>query len=152
MQLATLLGFHTLLTPVGCPTPAVDVSLWGWGCLGTDVLIPHLVCYATWFSPLCRALPQGLQLTQPSQLQASLCFFPVTGCLSFSFPGGVVWASGLPLFFWASPALLACWGGWGYAPCVRVLQLWWCLLGLLVRSPCCPSLTFGCVCFWLAVS
>ena len=25
MQLATLLGFHTLLTPVGCPTPAVGV-------------------------------------------------------------------------------------------------------------------------------
>ena len=35
---------------------------------------------------------------------------------------------------------------------VRVLQLRWCLLGLQVRSPCCPSLTFGCVCFWPAVS
>ena len=61
--------------------------------------------------------------------------FPVTGCLSFCFPGDVGWTSALPFFF-----------------CVRVLQLWWCLLGLPVRSPCCPSLTLGWVCFWPAVS
>ena len=78
--------------------------------------------------------------------------FPVARCLSFSFPGGVGWASALPFFFWASPALLACWGRWGFAPCVRVLLLRWCLLGLQVRSPCCPSLTLGWVCFWPAVS
>ena len=52
---------------------------WGWGCLGTGVLIPYLVCYATLFSPLCHALPQGLQLAQPSQLQASLGFFRSPG-------------------------------------------------------------------------
>ena len=98
------------------------------------------LCYVTWFSPLCHALPQGLQ---PSQLPATLGFFPVTGCLSFSFPGGVGWASALPFFFWASPAPLACWGRWGFAPCVRVLQLRWCLLGSQVRSPCYPSLTLG---------
>ena len=63
-----------------------------------------------------------------------------------------VGASALPFFFWASPALLACWGSWGFAPCVRVLQLRWCLLGLQVRSPCCPSLTLGWVCFWPEVS
>ena len=39
--------------------------------------------------------------------------------------------------FWASPALLACWGGWGFAPCVRVFQLRCCLLGLQVGFPCC---------------
>ena len=33
-----------------------------------------------------------------------------------------------------------------------MLQLRWCLLGLQVRSPCCPSLTLGLVCFWPAVS
>ena len=35
---------------------------------------------------------------------------------------------------------------------VSVLQLRWCLLGLMVRSPCCPSLTLGWVCFWPTVS
>ena len=62
------------------------------------------------------------------------------------------WASALPFFFWASPAPLACWGSWGFAPCVKVLQLRCCLLGLQVRSPCCPSLTLECVCFWPTVS
>ena len=62
------------------------------------------------------------------------------------------WASALPFFFCASPAPLACRGRRGYASCVRVLQLRWCLLGLRVRSPCCPSLTLGWVCFWPAVS
>ena len=33
-----------------------------------------------------------------------------------------------------------------------MLQLRWCLLGLTVRSPCCPSLTLGWVCFWPPVS
>ena len=54
--------------------------------------------------------------------------FLVTGCLSFSFPGGVGWASALPFFFWASPAPLACWGRWGFALCqgapVAVVSAW----------------------------
>ena len=62
------------------------------------------------------------------------------------------WASALPFFFWASPAPLAYWGSWGFAPCIRVLQLRCCLLGLQVRSPCCPSLTLEWVCFWPTVS
>ena len=77
--------------------------------------------------------------------------FQVTGCLSF-FLGDVGWASALPFFFYAYPALLACRGRRGYAPCVRVLPLRWCLLGLKVGSPCCPYLTLGWVCFWPAVS
>ena len=64
----------------------------------------------------------------------------------------MVSASALPFFFWASPALLACGGSWGFAPCVRVLQLRCCVLGLQVRSPCCPSLTLEWVCFWPMVS
>ena len=61
------------------------------------------------------------------------------------------WASALP-FFWASPAPLSCWGSWGFAPCVRVLQFRCCLLGLQTRSPCCLSLTLEWVCFWPTVS
>ena len=37
------------------------------------------LCYITWFSPVCHALPQGLQLAQPSQLQAPLGFFRSPG-------------------------------------------------------------------------
>ena len=139
---------------------------WGWGRLGTDVLIHHLVSYlvpvqlplpllplwgsaplvgaSAFLSPVCWATPGvGLVGSLPSHLVFShvpccssgpvacaafpaagyLGVFPVTGCLSFSFPGGVGWASALPFFFWASPALPACWGRWGFAPCVRVLQL-----------------------------
>ena len=77
--------------------------------------------------------------------------FPVNGCPSFCFPGDVGWASALPFFFCASPAPLACRVWLGYAPYVRVLQLQWYLLGLTVRSPCCPSLTLGWVCFWPTV-
>ena len=91
---------------------------------------------------------------------AACAAFPAVGYLRvfrslgvyFCFPGDVGWASALPFFFWASPALLACWGSWGFAPCVKVLQLQCCLLGLQVRSPCCPSLTLECVCFWPTVS
>ena len=51
--------------------------------------------------------------------------------------------------FWASPAPLACWGSWGFAPGVRVFLLRCCLLGLQVRFPCCLSLTLEWVYFWL---
>ena len=42
-----------------------------------------------------------------------------------------------------SPAPLACWGGCGFAPCVRVFQLRCCLLGLQVGFPYCLFLTVG---------
>ena len=51
--------------------------------------------------------------------------------------------------FWASPAPLACWGGWGFVPCVRVFQLRCCLLGLQVGFPCCLFLALEWVYFWL---
>ena len=114
---------------------------WGCGCLGTDVLIPHLV------STLCRSnsplplLPLwgSARLTGASACLSSLlvylwgwvdgvfatsldflpCIcsssgpaacatfpaagslgvFPVTGCLSFSFPGGVGWGFSPSLLF-----------------------------------------------------
>ena len=130
---APLAGAATFLAPVCWSTPAVVPCGWVGGVFAAS--LGFLPC-AVLFLRACR-LPWG---------------FPVTGCLSFCFPGDVGWASALPFFFCASPAPLACWGRLGYAPCVRVLQLRWCLLGLTVRSPCCPSLTLGWVCFWPAVS
>ena len=54
--------------------------------------------------------------------------FQVTGCLSFCFPGDIGWASALPFFSVLLLLRLACRGWLGFAPCVRVLQLRWCLL------------------------
>ena len=128
-------GFCTLDGCVSMSDSSLLVYSWGW--VGGVFAAPlgFLPC-AVLFLRACR-FPWGFQ---------------VTGCLSFCFPGDVGWASALPFFFCASPAPLACRGRRGYAPCVRVLQLRWCLLGLKVRSPCCPSLTLGWVCFWPAVS
>ena len=129
---APLTGELACLTPVCWSTPGVGLE-------GS--------CCATWFAPMCHTLPQGLQRALLSLLQVTLGFSGHRG----SVLGDVGWASALPFFFWAS-APLACWGSWGFAPCVRVLQLRCCLLGLQVRSPCCLSLTLEWVCFWPTVS
>ena len=165
---------------------------WGWGCLGSDILLPHLVFYlvpaqlplpllplrgsapltgaSACLTPVCWSTPGvGLEgsllhhlvfshVPCSSSGPAACAAFPAAGSLGvFRSPGvcpsaSLGWASALPFFFCASPAPLACRGRRGYAPCVRVLQLRWCLLGLKVRSPCCPSLPLGWVCFWPAVS
>ena len=135
-------GFCALDGCISMSDSSLLVYSWGWvggifaaplGFLPCAVLF-LMACSVRCF-PCCR-FPWGFQ---------------VTWCLS-CFPGDVGWASVLPFFFYASPAPLACRGIRGYAPCVRVLPLRWCLLGLKVRSPCCPSLTLGWVCFWPAVS
>ena len=169
---------------------------WGSGCLGTDVLIPHL------FSTLCRrnfpfrffpfgvlhpwrvhqhvgpvcwstpgvglvgsllrhlvfshvsALPGGLRLAQPSQLLATLGFSGHRVSV-LQLP----WWRGLglqPFPSFSGLLLLRLLAGVvgilhpvsGCSSCGGV-----CLVcSLQVRSPCCPSLTLGCVCFWPAVS
>ena len=130
-------GSATFLAPVCWSTPAVVPCGWVGGVFAVSLGFSHVPCSSSG-PAACAAFPAV----------GSLGVFPVTRCLSFCFPGDVGWASALPFFFCASPALLACRGRLGYAPCVRVLQLRWCLLGLTVRSPCCPSLTLGWVCFW----
>ena len=88
-------------------------------------------------------------------LPCAVLFLGPAACAAFPAAASLVTWVGLqpfPSFFWASPAPLACWGSWGFAPCVRVLQLRCCLLGLQVRSPCCPSFTLEWVCFWPKVS
>ena len=166
MQLAALLRFHYWLTQVGCPTPAVMVShgvvvvLVQMSCYPLVFLLCDCAASPSGFCTLdgcvslsysgllvyswgwvggvlLRPLPQGLQRTLFSLLQVPLGFSGHRG-LYFCFPGDVGWASALPFFFfWASPAPLACWGSWGFAPCVRVLQLRCGLLGLQVGFPCC---------------
>ena len=136
-------GFCALDGCVSVSDSSLLVYSWGWVGVFFAVPLGFLPCAVLFLRacgvrcfPCCR-FPWGFQ---------------VTGCLSFCFPGDVGWTSALPFFFYASPAPLACRGSRGYAPCVRVLPLRWCLLGLKVKSPCCPSLTLGWVCFWPAVS
>ena len=46
-------------------------------------LVWEVLCCATWFSPMCRALPLGLQRALFSLLQVPLVFLhPVSGCFS----------------------------------------------------------------------
>ena len=134
---APLTGALACLTPVCWSTPGVGLE----GSLLRHLVFSHVPC--------------------SSSGPAACAVFPAAGYLRvFRSPGVcppaslVTWvgASALPFFFWASPAPLACWGSWGFAPCIRVLQLRCCLLGLQVRSPCYPSLTLEWVCFWPTVS
>ena len=123
------------LTGASACLSSLLVYSWGW--------VGGVPCYVTWFSPIfllflgacslrslpCCRLPWGFSGHRVSVLQ--LPWWRGLGLQPFpSF-------SGLLLL-----RLLAG-GRWGFAPCVRVLQLRWCLLGLQVRSPCCPSLTLG---------
>ena len=135
---APLTGASACLTPVCWSTPGVGLE----GSLLRHLVFSHVPCSSSG-PAACAAFPAA----------GSLRVFRSPGvCPSASLVTYVGWASALPFFFWASPAPLACWGSWGFAPCVRVLQLRWCLLGLTVRSPCYPSLTLGWVCFWPPVS
>ena len=91
---------------------------------------------------------------------AACAVFPAAGSLGVFRSPGVCPSASLVPWVGLSPSLLygllllrLLAGVVGvFAPCVRVLQLRWCLLGLMVQSPCCPSLTFGWVCFWPTVS
>ena len=151
MQLAALLGFPCWLTQVGCSTPAVLVSHGVGGCLVTVVLFPPCFLFCA-----CAASPSGfcpltewvgmsvssLLVYSSVWLEGSCCDFFLSACALF-FP-----CCKYIGIFWASPAPFACWGGWGFAPCVRVFPLR-CLLGLQVGFPCCLFLTLEWVYFWL---
>ena len=150
IQLAALLGFPCWLTQVGCSTHAVMVSHGVGGCLVTVVLFPPCFLFCACAASPSAASPSGfcpltvwvgmsvssLLVYSSVWLEGSCCDFFLSACALFSLLQ-VHWV------FWASPALLACWGGWGFAPCVRVFQLRCCLLGLQVGFPCCLFLTLG---------
>ena len=132
-----LAGASACLPPVFWSTPGVGLE----GSLLRHLVFSHVPCSSSG-PATCAAFPDA----------GSLGVFRSPGvCPSASL---VTWVGLQPLlsFFYASPAPLACRGSRGYAPCVRVLPLQWCLLGLKVKSPCCPSLTLGWVCFWPVVS
>ena len=156
MQLAALLGFPCWLTQVGCSTPAVLVSHGVGGCLVTVVLFPPCFLFCACTASPSAASPSGfcpltewvglsvssLLVYSSVWLEGSCCDSFLNACALFSLLQ-VHWV------FWASPAPLACWGGWGFAPCVRVFQLRCCLLGLQVGFPCCLFLALEWVYFWL---
>ena len=134
---APLTGASACLTPVCWSTPGVGLE----GSLLRHLVFSHVPCSSSG-PAACAAFPAAgsLGVFRSPGVCPSASLMPWVGLRPF------------PSFFYASPAPLACRGSRGYAPCVRVLPLRWCLLGLKVKSPCCPSLTLGWVCFWPAVS
>ena len=110
-----LAGSATFLAPVSWPTPAVE-TCWVGGVFGAPLgFLPCAVLFlrGLWFAQLTLG---------------GFSVFSVTGCLTYCCSGGVGWAATLPLYFCASPALAACRGLLGSAPCVRELPLGLCLL------------------------
>ena len=133
------------LTQVGCSTPAVMVSHGVGGCLVTVVLFPPCFIFCAYAASPSAASPSGLCLL-PSGLA---CLSPVCwSTLRCGWRGLAATFSSVPVrcfpccrymgIFWASPAPLTCWGGWGFAPCVMVFWLRCCLLGLQVGVPLLP--------------
>ena len=156
MQLAALLGFPCWLTQVGYSTAAVMVSHGVGGCLVTVVLLPPCFLFCAYAASPSTASPSGF-CPLPSGLA---CLSPVCwSTLRCGWRGLATTFSSVPVrcfpccrymgIFWASPAPLTCWSGWGFAPCVKVFQLRCCLLGLQVGFPCCLFLTSEWVYFWL---
>ena len=134
-----------------------DGFAWGWGCLVTVVLFPPCFLFCACAASPSAASPSGF--CPPYRVGWHVCLlfaglllglvggvllrlFPQ--CLCAVFPAaGTLGFSGLLLL-----RLLACWGSWGFAPCVRVFLLR-CLLGLQVEFPCCFFLTLEWVYLWL---
>ena len=141
-----------LLTLSGCCNPSGS-SLLVYSCGGVLLLGWRCLCCVTWFSTMCRALPPGPAACAAYPAAGSLGEFPVTGCLSFCFPGDVGWASALPFFFCASPAPTSLQGLAGFCTLcqgasVGVVSALW----SKVSSPCWLSLTLGWMSFWTTVS
>ena len=127
-----------------------DGFAWGWGLSCHSCTVPPLFSFLCLRSFPFRCFPFGVLL--PYRVGWHVCL-QFAGLLFGMAGGGLLrlFLSACALFsllqvhwvFWASPALLACWGGYGFAPCVRVFQLRCCLLGLQVGFPCCLFLTLG---------
>ena len=160
-------GFSTRCLAAGCPSgvPLLadsgwllyscgDGFAWGWGLSCHSCTVPPLFSFLCLRSFPFRCFPLGvlppfligwvgmsvssLLVYSLVWLEGACCDFFLSACALFSLLQ-VHWV------FWASPAPLACWGGCGFAPCVRVFQLRCCLLGLQVGFPCCLFLTLdGC--------
>ena len=130
--------------------------------MGLGVVLSQLSCSSLvfFFVPVHLPLPL-IPLRGSAPLPSGLaCLSPVCwSTLWCGWRGLVATFSSVPVhcfpccryfgIFWASPAPLACWGGWDFAPCVRVFQLRCCLLGLQVGFPCCLFLSLEWVYFWL---
>ena len=88
----TLRGFRTLSGSSCLSCSCGGALLLAWWCLWC----------AAWVSTLCRALPPGPAVC--AAYPAAGCpwgfsDFSVTGCLTYCCPGGVGWATTLPLYF-----------------------------------------------------
>ena len=103
------------------------------------------------FSPMCHALPQGLQCALHYLMQVPWRFSGHrVSVLLLPWLHGLGFSPSLLFLCFSCSACLQGWP-WLYTLCqgapVTVMSPWF-----GVRSPCYPSLTLGWVCFWSAVS
>ena len=112
-------------------------------CLGTPAVftlgvmqLTALLGFPCWLTQVGCSTPAVMVSHEVGGCLVTVVLFPP--CFLFC-----AYAASPSAAFWASPAPLACWGGCGFAPCVRVFQLRCCLLGLQVGFPCCLFLTLG---------
>ena len=86
-----LKGSATLLAPVACPAPAVELCCWVCGVLGASLgLLPGVVLFLPGLRLVllpCRRLPLGVAA------------FSDAVCLTYCCAGGVGWATTLPLCY-----------------------------------------------------
>ena len=133
---APLTGALACLTPVCWSTPGVGLE----GSLLRHFVFSHVPCSSSG-PAACAAFPAAgyLRVFRSPGVCPSASLVTWVGLQSFPSFSGL-----LLLLLFAGVA--------GVLHRVRVLQLRCCLLGLQVRSPCCPSFTLEWVCFWPTVS
>ena len=116
-----------------------DGFAWGWGLSCHSCTVPPLFSFLCLRSFPFRCFPLGV--LPPYRVGWYVCL-QFAGLL-FGVAGGGLLRLFPQCLCAVFPAPLACWGGCGFAPCVRVFQLRCCLLGLQVGFPCCLFLTLG---------
>ena len=130
----TLRGFRNLSGSSCLSCSSGRALLLGWRCLWCT----------TWFSTLCHALPPGPAVCAGCPWGFS--DFSVTGCLTYCCPGGVGWATTLPLYF----LCFSC-AGWLAGVCwvlhpVSGSSHWGCVCSLgnsVITLPAFPYLSMG---------
>ena len=155
MQLAALLRFPFWLSQVDCSAPAVMVLHGVGGCLVTVVLFPPCFSFLCLRSFPFRCFPFGV--LPPYRVDWLVCLQLAGLLLGLGWRGLATSSSSGPAAYAVFPgggllgfSCSACLrGSVDFAPCVRVLPLRCCLLGLQVGFPCCLFFTLVWVCLWL---
>ena len=133
-----------------------DGFAWGWGLTCNSCPVPPLVfLFCAYAASPCAASPSGF--CPPYRVDWHVCLQLAGLLLGLAWRGLAASSSSGPAAYAVFPgggllglSCSACLRGYvDFAPCVRVLPLRCCLLGLQVGFPCCLFFPLEWVCFWL---